>query len=173
MTPPDDDANDDRLAATLAALTPAQRGRALAYLSGESKSAIARREGVSPQAVDQTLRTAAVRELYSIAGHQFAVESVQRDSSSEKTSLTEALLQNIVRIALNATRPVVYGGCYKLVPDNRLRLEATMKLIEFIEPPEGPTLAAPASQPAASGELVAREKTTVSRTRTREIRRRP
>ncbi len=176
MTPPDIDALDERLAAALANLTPAQRGRALAFLSGETKTAIAVREGVSPQAVDQTLRTPAVQAFCSIAGHRYAVNLVKIDGGEAKP-IAQALFQGLVEIALGATRPVVHGGNYALVPDYSLRLEATRTVLDFIEPPGG-IVDRPAdhkdqrsAQRSGGGETIAREKTTVSRTR--EIRSRP
>jgi hypothetical protein len=172
VKPGDSDALDERLAAALAALTPAQRERALAHLGGESTTAIAVREGVSPQAVDQSLRSPAVQAFYSIAGHRYMVGGLKRGSGGEMKLIPVALFENLVTIALAAERPVIFGASYALVPDYNLRLEATLKVIELIVPPDGAPDCPPVQSPheSGAGEVVAREKTTVSRTR--EIRRR-
>jgi hypothetical protein len=165
--PPGD---DDELAAALAKLTPAQQRRVIAHASGESKTSIAKREGVSVQAVDQSLRSPAIDNVYSIAGHRLVTRGLRRGASGE-LPIVDALFQNLVEIALEATRPVVHGGSYTLVPDHALRFDATVKILELIRPADCPPVQSGVQSPheGGSSEVVAREKTTV--TRSREIRR--
>lgn len=171
----DTDALDAKLAETLAKMTPTQRSRVLAHLGGETKSEIARREGVSPAAITQALQSGVAREAFCIAGHRY-ISTFQRTKDSEPISLVPALFDNLFAIATGATRPASSGGHgrYTMVPDHRLRYEATLKLIELVEPANsmhgGANASPSAGGGAESGEVVARERTTVSRTR--EIRRR-
>lgn len=160
--------DDDELAAALARLTPAQQRRAIAHASGESKTSIAKREGVSVQAVDQSLRSPAIDNVYSIAGHSLLPIGVRTLATGETVTVADALFQNLLSIALEAKRPVVHGGSFTLVPDHALRFDATLKILELIRPVGGSPEPSP-PEGGGSSELVAREKTTV--TRSREIRR--
>ena len=146
----------DEVDAALAALSPKQRARVVAFLGGESKTAIAQREGVSPQAIDQTLAFKAVRRVYALAIHRYLLTSrIRKDGGGEAAwkPLVPALLENLTQIALGARHPVRVSDGYQFEPDWHLRYQATLKLLAYVE--------------ADADGIVAREESTISR---REVR---
>jgi len=146
--------NDDVLEA-FSALTETQRTRLAAHLAGRSNKAIARSEGVTPQSVSETLAAPAVRQLYfKVAGHRLRA----RAGSIEE--LISELLVGLQEAALRAEKPVVFGNNLRMVPDHRMRVEATVRLLSMIEPPDA------CEKQQRVDEVVARE------THTREIRHR-
>lgn len=163
------------LAAQLELLTPTQRKRLEALVAGSTPSAIARSEGVSPQAIDQTLRSDRVRRALQLVGTLVATSRVKTSQivngvaaqDAEPILVVQALVQNVVEIALGADRTVVAGRATKEVPDYRLRLEASLRLLDLLADSDRFAANVPA---AGANELVARERETVSHTRTREIR---
>lgn len=122
---------DDPMVDALAALSDRQRSRLLAHLEGETGRSIARREGVSQASVAETLRSAPVRRVFfEVAGHRLGA------ANGEIERLISRLLITLQACAFDAKRPVVAGNAVFEYPDHRLRMEAALKLLDFVAPPE-------------------------------------
>ncbi len=123
---------DDEIAQALVSLSPVQRGRVIANLKGETATAIAKRQNVSPQAVAETLARPEVRDVtMRVAGHVIG----SREAGGV-CKLISQVLDNLQQCAFEATRPIVVGGRLAEVADYRMRFDASLKLLEFISPPQ-------------------------------------
>jgi len=103
-------------------LSPPQRRRASAYLAGATKSEIARAEGVTPAAISKTLDSEKVVTYFRIATYVYRPE---RD-------LVPELLENLVKIATGAMHGISGSNGVVMVPDYRLRFDATLKILGMI-----------------------------------------
>ena len=118
-----------------AGLTSTQRRRVKKRLEGATLSEIANSEGRAISTIDESLKSPKVREAITVLGHEVLL---YRRETGEAISLLTMLLDNLRRIALTATRPITvsYQGMQtvEMVPDFRVRLDATTRFLEFIEP---------------------------------------
>lgn len=119
--------SDEDIEHALATLTDVQAARLAANVSGETSSEIARREGVTSQSVDESLHRA---ELV-LAGHVF---SAKTNVDGKQRNIVEVLLTNLVSIATEATKPVIFGNQFRLVPDYATRMAATTRLLDMVAP---------------------------------------
>jgi hypothetical protein len=122
-------------------LTPTQERRAARRLKGETLREIAKAEGCSPSSVADTLKAAPVREMIASALRDMSVQKTLRktnewggkeESEISKEPLLQALLNELARLAIDAMRPGPNG----MVPDNRTRLDAILKLLAYFDPGE-------------------------------------
>jgi hypothetical protein len=124
-----------------ASLTPTQERRAARRLKGETLREIAKAEGCSPSSVADTLKSAPVREMISATLRDMSVQKTLRktnewggkeESEISNEPLLQALLNELARLAIDAMRPGPNG----MVPDNRTRLDAILKLLAYFDPEE-------------------------------------
>ena len=116
----------------LAETTPTQQRRAKEYLSGKTVRAIAKEEGRAPSTVSESLTAPSVRGL---------IAAQLRLMSANGEPVFLAALRELASIALGAQRPGPFG----MVPDNRVRLDAILKLLHYYDPSDG------VAPPLASG----------------------
>jgi hypothetical protein len=166
---------DAEVSAALAKMTPTQRRRLTASLAGSTTSEIARQEGVKPQSVAETLRGYHVRGALRVIGDLIATTTVRFDGDTEDEPLLSKILDNLTKIAFGATRTVVAGSDTFKVPDFRLRMEASFKLLDLAvdawkpspaptpDEPQAATESPSSSATVQTDELIARETTTVKR----------
>ncbi len=102
-------------------LTPTQNRRVAKRLEGESVRAIAKSEGRAPSTISESLAAPSVR-AYIAARLRIARVGDQ--------PLIDTLLERLMDLAFNATRP----GPGPMVPDNRTRLDAILKLLHYYDP---------------------------------------
>jgi len=142
------------LAEAEAALTETQRRRTRALLAGDSTTAIAKAEGVTPQAVSDSLRSKPAQVYFRIASQVLCLTIDGRD-------LAQALTENLVRIALDAKLGVSTPTGVQMVADYRLRYEASLKLLSMLTSEESERAVREASMAATTDEatLHAREVT--------------
>jgi hypothetical protein len=108
----------------LAETTPTQQRRAKEHLSGKSVRAIAKEEGRAPSTVSESLTAPSVRAL---------IAAQLRLMSANGEPVFLAALRELASIALGAQRPGPFG----MVPDNRVRLDAILKLLHYYDPSDG------------------------------------
>jgi DNA-binding CsgD family transcriptional regulator len=122
-------------------LTPTQERRAASRLKGKTLREIAKAEGCSPSSVADSLKSAPVRELISAALRDMSIAKAEiktnewgakEESVISREPLLQALLNELARIAMDAKRPGPNG----MVPDNRTRLDAILKLLPYFDPGE-------------------------------------
>ncbi len=119
---------EDVLGAELAKLTPKQRSRAVATLAGKTPSEIARGEGVSKQAVAETLAAPiVVKTLRNL------LTGMQVSNGGPFMPVVERALEVVVEM-LAAKKAVIYGGSYVMVVDHDARFRAATHLLGLYEP---------------------------------------
>lgn len=140
------------------AIVPTGARRLLANAGGESLGAIAKREGVAKQSVAESV----VRASFSIGETLSRVRIGEENEPMRPAS--DLLIENLIRIATDAKKAVIYGGNYALVPDYALRASVSLRLLDYME-----SAAAPKVPAALNSEVIAREEVleTESRKRTR------
>jgi hypothetical protein len=147
------DGAEDEVESALSRLTPTQRERLLKRVAGATLAEIAKAEGRSIAAVDESLKSPAVRQATTILGRSL---EMQNSKTGEVSDILKVLLGNALSIALNATRPVVVsdgngGSVVKQVVDYKTRLDASTRLLALVDPPvpepPAPVAASPAARP--------------------------
>jgi len=128
----------------LAQLTETQKRRALATIAGATPTAIAKAEGVSKQSVAKTLSSPAVKEGIHVALSRAVVEFTDGD----RVPLTEVALATIMKL-LVARKAVVFGSNYEMVPDNAVRFQAAVKILEWAHSPAAEPMSRASSPPPA------------------------
>jgi hypothetical protein len=130
---------EEELATSLAALTETQRRRVLARLGGSTLQEIATAEGCSPSAVDQSLKSPGVKAVQTFLGNHIKV--YQKNVTTGEREVIDPIvkmLENVIAIAVNATRSVVVsdgGGVTRVVKvaDYPTRLAASVKFLSFVD----------------------------------------
>lgn len=117
-------AEQARREASKKALTRTQKRRVAKRLEGESIRAIANAEGRAPSSVAESLAAPSVRAY---------IAARLRIMRAGDQPLFDVLLERLADIAFNATRP---GPGY-MVPDNRMRFDAILKLLYYYDPGDG------------------------------------
>lgn len=113
-------------------LTEKQRSRALATVAGKTPSEIAQAEGVSSQAVTETLRSREVR-----ATVQFLIgrTKMRLRGSDQEPKLMIMCAVEMLGALLYAEKPFGCEGGFKMVPDNATRLAAVTKIMALYQEP--------------------------------------
>jgi len=142
-------------ASDLAQLTKTQQRRALAAVAGATLTEIAKAEGVSKQAVAETLDAGIVKRTISdIVRHT--------TETNGETGKQRWLIESAVSVLgdlLLAKKPVIYGATYAMVPDNATRFATAVKILELAQMPPSP----PVAKPAVSEDLAIEETTSTRR----------
>lgn len=117
-------ADDARREATKKGLTRTQKRRVAKRLEGQSIRAIANAEGRAPSTVAESLAAPSVRAY---------IAARLRIMRAGDQPIFDLLLERLADLAFNATRP---GPGY-MVPDNRVRFDAILKLLHYYDPGDG------------------------------------
>lgn len=157
------------VSAALARLTKTQLRRVLARADGATLQQIADSEGCSASAIDQSLKSQAVRDAMSVLGYNL---TVARGTKNDVAIIDPVLimLENLLEIATNATRALVVSEGSgvtraKEVPDYPTRLAATAKFLSLVD-------RGPSSRPQATAEAPARPSVELEQTQTTSTSRR-
>jgi len=149
-------------------LTPTQARRLAARIEGQSIASIARADGVSRTAVQHSLAKAGARDMIRDYGEQVSVrtEAVTVDGEAQRSELIpiiQALLNEVCKVGLGATRPMVLTSVrngqrtqrIEFVEDERLRAETSLRLLELFRDAQADALpSASSNAPPPSVDIV-------------------
>ena len=173
-------ARRDSNSPALPTLTGKQATHIAAHIAGKSAAAIAKSEGVSRQAVARSIARETVREHIAQFAATYGIAGTGDDETKPAESIANALVKQLVEIALGAKKPVVLSFTMgdtshqeiKYAPDYRIRLEAATRLLEIFvdaQRPNDSKLAESAPNSAEAVEIFQEVET--MHTRSRKVRR--